>query len=182
MGNKKVVSKQNANDKDLDDRNYEDEEIEYDLSADHNAGAENGNYDESVDEKRIRLAKVILGKANQLKIKRRERDGEDEYMASEGSDDGGIFMKKDVDDGDQEITKILQDKILAKRKMLYNPLFAKIHASFLEKGNSFECVGTLKGHTNCITATVFDPLREYLYSVSKDGSILKCKIFFIFNK
>ena len=41
-------------------------------------------------------------------------------------------------EGDDEVTRILQDKILAKRKLLFNPLFEKIHANFLNKDNDIE--------------------------------------------
>lgn len=162
------------NDKDLDDENFRHEDYEYDFSENNAENSEDENHiEESLDEKRIRLAKLIIDKARNQKAKRDEDDGHDGFFTEDVEE---TTTKKEIDEND-EVTKYLQDKILSKKKQLFTPLFDLYHKSFLDNSNCFQKVHELKGHTNCITSCQFDPLTENLYSVSKDGSIIKCNFF-----
>ncbi|EAR93107.2 U3 small nucleolar RNA-interacting protein (macronuclear) [Tetrahymena thermophila SB210] len=146
--------------------------------------------DETEDKKRIRLAQQILQKAkldsqkgkSQKFIDKIQNTGNNDVSDDESFDDGEDHHKSEGDSFQgviyaesthtDAITKALQNEILKKRQLQYTLYADKVQKYWNKIGQTFQ-QNTLKGHTRCITSLEFCPNGQYLYSASKDASIIR---------
>ncbi|KRX03609.1 WD40-repeat-containing domain [Pseudocohnilembus persalinus] len=166
----------------------------------------NGKLDldeETPDQKRLRLAQQILSQTKKQIKKQKINDDffqvqEDDDEQIQKNENGQINLEKNYknayfqedefggekqdDDSFQaverdhefdNVTNALQENLLKKKNLIYNMYADKIAEKF-ENGN-YKTI-QLKGHKKNITCMQFDPSKQFLYSASKDTSIIKWDI------
>lgn len=117
---------------------------------------------EDPDQKRMRLAKEAIAKAKQnLQISGEEQESEEELSHSQHSGDQN-----------KRISQFLQTQIYLKKKKIKKQHSDQIY-SFYMKNNKSLPFTQLRGHKKPITNCQFDPITSDLYSVGKDGAILR---------
>eukprot|EP01017_Pseudomicrothorax_dubius_P035065 TRINITY_DN4869_c0_g1_i1.p1 TRINITY_DN4869_c0_g1~~TRINITY_DN4869_c0_g1_i1.p1 ORF type:complete len:480 (-),score=129.95 TRINITY_DN4869_c0_g1_i1:113-1552(-) len=131
---------------------------------------------ETPDEKRHRLAKEIL-REQQTLLKRKKQIEDDDFFIQDKDEP----REDDEEEEDEEerrgvyedaVTKALQEKIKKKKQMVFKEVAAGMSRRFEETDGVLPSV-TLKGHKRTITGIELDPRGKFLYSISKDSSIIK---------
>jgi len=148
-----------ADERRVGDLEFEDEEGERnnDLEEDDDEDEEDL---ETADQKRFRLAKELIQKAQDYKVQKEE---EDEFFLNDGVQRDEQF---------DAVTRALQLDHKKKTEGIFTPIADAIKESLEAKSYNVE-IHTLKGHKKCATAIELDSTGKFLFSVSKDGSLIK---------
>jgi len=121
---------------------------------------------ETADQKRIRLAKELISKAKGFNKKEEEEEEDDFFLT------GGVQR---YDDENDAVTRALQLDHKKKVEGVYVPIADNIKKSLEAKKYKID-IFPLKGHTKCATAIELDSTGKFLFSISKDGSLIKWDI------
>ncbi|EGR29462.1 u3 small nucleolar interacting protein 2, putative, partial [Ichthyophthirius multifiliis] len=134
--------------------------------------------EETAERKRLRLAQQILNKAKKQNQKKtgdfpdQTDDSFDDGEDKQSDNDSFVGVHKGDKTTTDAITKALQNEILKKRQLFYTHYIDQVYKNWQTNNQSYS-FNTLKGHKRCITCIEFCPSGQYLYTASKDASIIK---------
>jgi ribosomal RNA-processing protein 9 len=150
-------SEASGSDSDADIDNMDLEASDIDENASDSDNGEDAA--ETAQEKRIRLAKRYLEKVQQDVARQRGDEVDD-----------GEFDAAAIDRS--LVSERLRDEALE----LVGRLHRDVAAAYKDLPVSEETIKSVKGHTQSVTCVAVTPDEKYVYSGSKDGSIIKCKL------